>query len=689
VRRCPQTLQDGEIRGVRYDAGDPVCLDEKRLVVVGQGAGTIEMRTLPDTNVKVIGHLGPGGSKPAEALFFEVHMPSAGIVVEYGSDDGSKPLTPGGAPQAWLATKVHDGRANAMSYSYCFADGGGFTAEYAIDQIEYTSFEGSTMLPASRAVQFVYGTKDPADVRFRFSGGMKLQSSLRLDEIQMVGPGNELVRRYALGYTLGPTTKRTLLAQIEECSSDGGCKPATHFQYKSSAPGFKRLPTSIPAPTSTRASPMLLDLDGSGFDSLVVGDTDKALSTPTNPIPQWLVAPNRGPNASPPYFSTVATALTEDWPMVAMPSGPADPASIQPEVGTAIDYDQDGLTDLLLHDVAGVSPNWIVLLAQPGHTFKQHDTGIARPFPLGVSPLAPTLTSTGASVHLADLDGDSVPDLIECQDHDEAMNGDPSAPAWTVHLWRPAQGGAPAGFDPAGETIDPLAGYPCDGELYTVDINADGKVDLLQGTGGTQMLPAGTYNALTRLHDGTWEVFDTKLPIVPPGGRVVFLDVNADGLPDAVESGLDDHMLWTWINTGPTFTLTPGHSLPSPVTVLAQDAYFGLAVVLDFNGDGKQDLLVPVPGGTLPGKSDAIPAWAILQATGSTDGATFELVDRRSPSSPCSRSPASTSPILTGPGSATSTATAPRIYFLPSTASSTSSRARPRIRTSSSPCPTG
>src|SRR5262249_49844355 len=148
------------------------------------------------------------------------------------------------------------------------------------------------------------------------------------------------------------------------------------------------------------------------------------------------------------------TALSEDWPMVAMPSGPADPTSIQPEIGTAIDYAQDGRTGVLLHDVYGSSDNWIVLFAQPDHTFKQHDTGIPRPFPLGIAPLPPTITSTGASIHLADLDGDGVPDLIQCQDHSETMNGDPSAPAWTVHLWRPAQGGAPAGLDPSGETID-------------------------------------------------------------------------------------------------------------------------------------------------------------------------------------------------------------------------------------------
>src|SRR5277367_6454992 len=42
ITRCPQNLaQDGEIRDVRYDAADKLCLDGERLVPVGQGAGTI------------------------------------------------------------------------------------------------------------------------------------------------------------------------------------------------------------------------------------------------------------------------------------------------------------------------------------------------------------------------------------------------------------------------------------------------------------------------------------------------------------------------------------------------------------------------------------------------------------------------------------------------------------------------
>ncbi|XXY91410.1 SpvB/TcaC N-terminal domain-containing protein [Sorangium sp. So ce296] len=99
ITRCPKNLaQDGEIRGVRYDAEDALCLDDKRLVAVGRAAGTIEYRTFPDTMVKVVGHYAAEGDAPAEALFFEAMMPS-GLVIEYGKSDGSKPRARGSRPR--------------------------------------------------------------------------------------------------------------------------------------------------------------------------------------------------------------------------------------------------------------------------------------------------------------------------------------------------------------------------------------------------------------------------------------------------------------------------------------------------------------------------------------------------------------------------------------------------------------
>ncbi len=148
---------------------------------------------------------------------------------------------------------------------------------------------------------------------------------------------------------------------------------------------------------------------------------------------------------------------------------------------------------------------------------------------------------------------------------------------------------------------------------------------------GTQRVPLSTYSALTRMQDGTWIPHDTQLPIVQPGGRMVFLDVNGDGLPDAVQSGWMDHVLRTYYNTGGTFGTVPLNALPpDPLGEVLQDQFFNLATPLDYNGDGRQDLLIPLAAGT-----NVAPAWAILQAQeAGANGPTFTRVDPKIPFEP-------------------------------------------------------
>jgi hypothetical protein len=149
---------DSEIRAIQFDSKDALCLDGKRLVVISQNADVAEYRTLPDTQFKVIGHLSKN-----EVVYFEAFLPT-GWVIEYGKTAGSRPLALGGVPRAWLATEMRDARGNTMTYGYCFAEADGYTAEYAVDEIKYTQFEGDASVEATRAVAFVYGVKEDRDL---------------------------------------------------------------------------------------------------------------------------------------------------------------------------------------------------------------------------------------------------------------------------------------------------------------------------------------------------------------------------------------------------------------------------------------------------------------------------------------------------------------------------------------------
>src|SRR5262249_5415902 len=154
--------------------------------------------------------------------------------------------------------------------------------------------------------------------------------------------------------------------------------------------------------------------------------------------------------------------------------------------------------------------------------------------------------------------------------------------------------------------------YPCDVDFFTVDVDADGRVEIV--VPGALADPSGdmvflsTYYAVARKADGTWEdPWDTQLPVLnhDAGGHVVFADVNGDGLPDAIESGLQDNLLGTWLNTGRTFAVNAGHSLGDDV-ISDPTTHFGLAVPLDYNADGLEDLLVPVLGLSA---GPEVPAW--------------------------------------------------------------------------------
>ena len=71
----------------------------------------------------------------------------------------------------------------------------------------------------------------------------------------------------------------------------------------------------------------------------------------------------------------------------------------------------DARTELFLSDVYGNRNNHVFLLPKPDSTFEEHDTGLARPFPIRSTPKG--LRSPFASVHLAAVTPDGMPSLIQ------------------------------------------------------------------------------------------------------------------------------------------------------------------------------------------------------------------------------------------------------------------------------------
>jgi hypothetical protein len=214
------------------------------------------------------------------------------------------------------------------------------------------------------------------------------------------------------------------------------------------------------------------------------------------------------------------------------------------------------------------------------------------------------------------MDGDGIADLIQC-------SGDGTEYHWTLHHWTPAG----PGFEKAALSGPDILGiYPCDTELYTVDVDADGKVDLvvretnvIDDNNGSKTIRLNNYLAFST----STMTCGSDQPQAPAPGLAgfVFLDVNGDGRL-AVETGLainsphdDQH----------------GHRFATPVrslrdTVPGADQYAHLAVPIDYDADGLQDLLMPM---ALHGFG--APVWAVLHSTGTVAKGTFRIVETSIP----------------------------------------------------------
>lgn len=404
ITRCPKNMaQDGEIQAVRYDESDRYCLDGRRLVLVEfHGSSditkaTLEYRTFPDSFAKVIAHFDADQAHGPSA--FVAYLKS-GVVMEYGTEASGLVIGPNGHRRSWWVSRIRDRRSNeiAVTYENDIDADDGHTKQHAPAKIAYVDPGDAA---SSRAVWFDYEKKDARDQRILHAGGVRLESSWLLGRIRMVGPHESAVREYRFGYGKNETaTHRTLLQQIEECGADGVCKPPMRFTWHHGVPGWTQQPTHIAVPDSPSGGAMFMDVTGDGLDDLVTSDQN----VPFSPggydglvLTDWEVAVNAGASASA-WLSTPAL-WAEDGHFGDYTSG------FQPEVGTPIDYDQDGLMDVFVHDVYGAFTSWSVLLAQPDRTFHRVDTGIYRPF--GATGI-PGLTRSDGAAHLADVNGDGV-----------------------------------------------------------------------------------------------------------------------------------------------------------------------------------------------------------------------------------------------------------------------------------------
>jgi uncharacterized protein (TIGR03437 family) len=280
-------------------------------------------------------------------------------------------------------------------------------------------------------------------------------------------------------------------------------------------------------------------------------------------------------------------------------------AGVAPFSIAALDLNHDGILDLAVADNG--SSSIYVLLGNANGTF-------GTPAPYAAS-------ASGLAITIADMNGDGNPDIAEIGEDGQlsillnAGNGTfRSGPSFTV-----ADTSSPsylAAGDFNGDGLNDLAladegwgtvtvflntggGVFEKGSTYAVsimptslvitDYNHDGKLDILNAVGDARGFGPSPYSGNIELLLGNGDGTFQGETITPGNGGqgsefLAVADFNGDGIPDAVENGLNQTLLLfdgakTGVFRQPT-SISTGQLNPVG------------AVAGDFNGDGKPDLAI-------------------------------------------------------------------------------------------------
>jgi RHS repeat-associated protein len=597
VTRCGRNLRDdGRVQSVRLTPDDRFCLDGARLVAVNgaYGADGTEYRTVPDAFVKIISHGGvPDPADYTGPLSFTAYAKD-GRILEYGTALNATVST-GGVIEKWAVTTVRDRSGNAMTYGYqasaSTVDGVTYVWEHYPFDIVYTAHADGT--PADRRVAFFFEPNRP-DPYESYEHGFKRFLQKRLRRIEVTGPGGEPARRYELAYTNDGAGGRSKLTTLTECAGLA-CQRPTRFRWAEGRPGFEGAwSTGVPSPPGGMEQLTVMDVDGDGRDDIVYPDDDR-----------WHIVYGGGPERPAGLVKHVVTSAPSN-----------DLQAERWQRGLPFDYDLDGRTDLLLTDA---SPEWRVLVST-GTDFTLVNTGVPRsprlfeivglptPGPEG-TPGVGVIDHLTVGTFLADLDGDGAKDLIDRQIDSATVDTCWYAPEMCPGAWLFYRNRG-AGFDLPVE-ITPMFGISTAASVVPLDVDGDGKDEILYSCSiynthfNHPACPQGVAQPyrFVRWTGAGFEAVDSGLPTQLEDELLTPVDVNGDGLKDLVAGNArgffaPQHEPTLWLNTGRGFTFS-GVAVRGPLggpgggRLLVERGNLSLGLPIDYDGDGREDLLVP------------------------------------------------------------------------------------------------
>lgn len=567
ITRCAQTIgQDNVLSGsINFDTNDRFCLDGQRLVVsnggVYGGAGT-EYRTERESFSRIVSY-GMAGNGPA---WFKVWT-KAGRIIEYGNSADSRIEAQGTlTARVWALNREQDIKSNYFTVSYTEDSASG---DFYPMRIDYTGNVNVGMAP-NNSVRFKYEAL-PLIIPMYQAGSLE-QATVRLKNVEVYSDAARVLD-YRLSYLQDNLTQRSRLTGITQCDGAGAsCLPTTTFNWQE--PGaFAQTPGSwigtgspVHPLSSLHGDAFLaLDLNGDGKTDLVQqGDRNGTL---------WLlpIISNGSGFTLGSWFNTGLTGYQQL--LVA-------------------DINGDGLYDLVGRET-GENSISITSIFSTGSGFSMGESKSYFHEKFG-------------EVIAMDIDGDGKTDIVEYQ-HDQ-FNG--------FELWASVSKSNGVGYNygpwkkiNSRQSHESIYGarYPVVVNLIPLDINGDGKMDLVEtwterdSPDNLWLLPLMSNG--TDLLPGTWQ--DTGVQWRFDGRelsdqieQVIALDMNGDGLSDLMLAGRSYNSNETdAVNMHPFYSngvgFVKGNADSLNKTTYTNPAGTNALYMLpsDINGDGKTDLL--------------------------------------------------------------------------------------------------
>lgn len=578
ITRCARTRSvDGELGPAPVSFEESIfCLDGVRLVPADPAAiGNLPGRLRPIRNssssIEVLGTnaVTPDGfvvhDGSGRRLTYEPRVTGRRWYRDVGYDQATDIVALPSqwwddSTYGWLLTRVEDLAGNYLTVEYETIVHG--PEDYGATEVRPTviRYTGHGTTVGQRAVHFVYDAP-PVPHNVRFVSGLALVSTDHLSNIYMYGPDSLTpARSYALEYEQSAATQRLLLTTVRECDGTGDgtgvCREPIVLHYSeggftTSAPidtGLETFPYASWASVNAAGTMSTIDLDGDGAEELL--------------------ASGRTLGVSDGYWHSLhfnGAALTME--RIDIP----DYDNVTP-----FDYDGDGLAEVLRQPAYVFEDPASVVRLTPG---SGGGPTVWAPSPIGVS-LPQCGAGSQGTLGMADVTGDGFPPfLVQCLS---------SSVVWYSQAWR----GSLASVHWTDRSC--AEGGDCSLRPFqATSLDASGRATVVY-----RRTPTAATQIPTLIHvplESGPSVPATSLTLnLDPDGRWVFLDVNGDGLSDALDlrDGVAGFSLR--INMGGFFAPAVAALDTPPTNPGYAFASLPDVRVADFNGDGRSDFALLV-----------------------------------------------------------------------------------------------